>query len=288
VWVLRNKGKMLKLGEFEIHCIVENRFHLDAGSVYGIVPKTIWSKIQQADENNLLPFDINVFLVKAHGKYILLDSGLGDFLQDKQRKLYGTEKPSELVPGLARLGIRPEQIDYVILSHLHWDHVGGCLKQVDGKPEVVFPRARHVIHADEWEDANHPDERTTGVYFPNRLKAISEAGLLELIDGEREILPGVKALRIGGHTRGQLGAEVESQGEKLIYYADNFLSCHHLKIPYVSATDLFPLETQRCKRETLPKIIEGGWYVAMDHDLDYKITRVKFDGLKYICEKVEV
>jgi len=279
---------MLKLGEFEVDCIIENRFYLDAGSVYGIVPKTIWSKLQQADKDNLLPFDINVFLVRGHGKRILLDSGLGDFLLDKQRKLYGCEQPSNLVPGLAALGLLPGDIDYVVLSHLHWDHVGGCIKQVDGQPKVVFPNARHVIHQDEWEDANHPDERTVGVYLPNRLRAISDAGLLELISDDREIVPGVKAVRIGGHTRGQLGVEVDSEGSKLIYYADNFLSCHHLKIPYVSAADLFPLETQRCKREALPKIVDGHWYVAMDHDLEYKVTRVKFDGLKYICEKVDI
>ncbi len=279
---------MLKLGQFEVFCIVDNRFHLDAGSVYGIVPKTIWSKIQQADEDNLLPFDINVFLVKAHGKNILLDSGLGDFLLDKQRKLYGVNQPSALVSGLVQLGLASKDIDFVILSHLHWDHVGGCIKQVDGKPAVVFSKAKHVIHADEWEDANNPDERTLGVYFPNRLQAISDAGLLQLVGNNTEILRGIRAVRIGGHTRGQLGVEVESEDAKLIYYADNFLSCHHLKIPYVSATDLFPLETQRCKREMLPKIVAGGWYVAMDHDLDNKVTRITFDGLKYNCEKVEV
>jgi glyoxylase-like metal-dependent hydrolase (beta-lactamase superfamily II) len=279
---------MLQLGEFEIHCIVENRFYLDAGSVYGIVPKTIWSRLQQADDNNLLPFDINVFLVNAHEKWILLDSGLGDFLLDKQRKLYGCEKPSNLLPGLAKIGLKPGDIDFVVLSHLHWDHVGGCITQVDGKPHVVFTRAKHVIHEHEWEDANHPDERTGGVYFPKRLQVINDAGLLQLVSGETELVPGVKVVRIGGHTRGQLGTEVESDGKKLIYYADNFLSCHHLKIPYVSATDLFPLETQRCKREALPKIAEGGWYVAMDHDLDHKVTRLSYDGLKYTCEKVEL
>ena len=279
---------MLKLGEFEVHCIVENRFHLDAGSVYGIVPKSIWSKLQQPDEENLLPFDTNVFLIKARGKYILLDSGLGDYLHDKQRKLYRCEQSSRLITGLAAIGIAPEQVNIVVLSHLHWDHAGGCIKLVDNKPMPVFPNARHYVHADEWEDANHPDERTSGVYFPHRLKAISDAGLLELVTDDSEILLGVKVVKIGGHTRGQLGVEVVSQGSKLIYYADNFLSCHHLKIPYVPAVDLFPLDTQRCKRETLPKIVAGGWYVAMDHDLEYKITRIKYDGLKYTCEKVEI
>lgn len=279
---------MLKLGEFEVHCIVENRFHLDAGSVYGVVPKVIWSKLQQADSENLLPFDTNVFLVKAHGRNILLDSGLGDYLLDKQRKLYQCEQRSALVSGLLALGIEPDNIDAVCLSHLHWDHVGGCIKLVDGQPRLVFPRAKHYVHIDEWEDANHPDERTVGVYFPDRLAAIGDSGLLELVREDKEILPGIRLVRIGGHTRGQMGVGIESHGEKLIYYADNFLSCYHLKIPYVPATDLFPLDTQRCKRETLPKIVAGNWYVAMDHDLDFKIARIRFDGLKYICEKVEI
>jgi glyoxylase-like metal-dependent hydrolase (beta-lactamase superfamily II) len=279
---------MLKLGAFEVYCIVENRFYIDAGSVYGVVPKAIWSKLQRADDENLLPFDTNVFLVKAHGKNILLDSGLGDYLQDKQRKLYRCEQPSALVSGLAALGLTPDDINIVCLSHLHWDHAGGCIKLVNGKSQPVFSNAKHYVHADEWEDANHPDERTIGVYFPGRLKAINDAGLLELVREDTDILPGIRLVKIGGHTRGQLGVEIESGGEKLIYYGDNFLSCHHLKIPYVPASDLFPLDTQRCKRETLPKIVAGNWYVAMDHDLEYKIARVKYDGLKYSCDKVEI
>ncbi|MFH2054902.1 MAG: MBL fold metallo-hydrolase [bacterium] len=279
---------MLKIGEFKVHCIVENRFHLDAGGVYGIVPRSIWSRLQQADENNLLPFDTNVFLLQAHGKNILFDVGLGDYLEEKQRKLYGVSEPSRLVPGLKSLGLEPEDIDFVLLSHLHWDHVGSCIRLVGDQPMPTFPNAQHYVHADEWQDAMHPDERTGGVYFPDRLQAIERAGLLRLIEQDTEVLPGIKLVRIGGHTRGQLGVEVESGGEKLIYYADNFLSCHHLKIPYVPASDLFPLDTQRCKRETLPKAAEGGWYVAMDHDIENKVVKIKYDGLKYRCEKVEI
>lgn len=279
---------MLKVGQFRVHCIVENRFHLDAGGVYGIVPRSIWSRLQQADDNNLLPFDTNVFLLQAHGKNIISDVGLGDFLEEKQRKLYGCDESSNLVPGLAALGLQPEDIDFVLLSHLHWDHVGGCIKQVDGIAAPVFPNARHYVHADEWQDAMNPDERTVGVYFPDRLRALENAGLLQRIDKDTEVLPGVKLVKIGGHTRGQLGVEVEAGGEKLIYYADNFLSCHHLKIPYVPASDLFPLDTQRCKRETLPRAAEGGWYVAMDHDIENKVVKINYDGLKYRCVKVEI
>lgn len=280
---------MLKLGEFRVHCIVENRFYLDAGAVYGIVPRSIWSKLQQADENNLLPFDTNVFLLQAHDKNILFDVGLGNFLLERQQKLYGVSAPSRLIPELAKLGLQPQDIDLVLLSHLHWDHVGACIRQVDGRPRATFSKAEHHVHEDEWEDANRPDERTIGVYFPDRLSAIHEAGLLRTIsDEEREILPGIKMVRIGGHTRGQMGIEVESGGEKLIYYADNFLSCHQLKIPYVSAMDLYPLETQRCKRETLPKAASEGWFIAMDHELENKIVKLDYDGLKYSCRKVEI
>jgi glyoxylase-like metal-dependent hydrolase (beta-lactamase superfamily II) len=279
---------MLKIGDFKFHCIVENRFHLDAGGVFGIVPRSIWSRLQQADENNLLPFDTNVFLLQARGKNILFDVGLGDFLEEKQRKLYGCFKPSGLPAGLEALGLTPDDIDFVLLSHLHWDHAGGCIKSVVGAPAVMFPKAQHYVHADEWQDAMHPDERTIGVYFPDRLRAIESAGLLHLIEADTEVLPGIRLVKIGGHTRGQLGVEVESGGEKLIYYADNFLSCHHLKIPYVPASDLFPLDTQRCKRETLPKAAAGGWYVAMDHDIENKVVKIKYDGLKYSCEKVKI
>ncbi len=278
---------MLQLGDFKIHCIVENRIYLDAGSVYGIIPKSIWSKHQQADSNNLIPFDINVFVAQGHGHNIIFDAGLGDYLEDRQRKLYGTSQPSAMSAGLAKIGLTPADIDIVILSHLHWDHAGGSVKSTSGSTELVFPNALHFVHEFEWQDASHPDERTSGVYFPARLAAIMNAGRLQLVDSDTaEVTLGVKIVRIGGHTRGQLGVEIESGGKKLIYYADNFPSCHHLKVPYVSATDLYPLDTQRCKRETLPKAHEGGWFIAMDHDLESKIVRLKYDGLKYTCEKV--
>ncbi len=156
------------------------------------------------------------------------------------------------------MDLTPQDIDIVILSHLHWDHAGGSVRNLDGQTELCFPNARHITHQLEWEDSLQPDERTASVYFPERLTAIEQAGKLELVSTERhDVCDGVSVVRIGGHTRGQLGVHIESQGQKLIYYADNFPSCHHLKVPYVSATDLYPLETQRCKRETLPKSLRG-------------------------------
>ncbi len=278
---------MLQLGDYQIHCIVENRMYLDAGSVYGIIPKSIWGKLQTADANNLLPFDINLFVVRAQGKTVIFDAGLGDYLEDRQKKLYSISQPSRLTAGLREIGLSPEAVDIVILTHLHWDHAGGAVKLVDGQTRLVFPNAVHYVHREEWEDGSAPDERTASVYFPERLRIIDEAGKLRLVDGDQfEILPGFSVRKIGGHTRGQLGVEIESQGQKLIYYSDNFPSCYHLKVPYVSATDLYPLDTQRCKRETLPKAYEGGWLIAMDHDIDNKIVRLNYDGLKYTCEKV--
>ncbi len=280
---------MLHLGSFKIHCIVENRFHLDAGVMFGVVPKKIWGKYVDTDDDNLIPFDTNVFLVQTGEHNILIDSGLGDFMEEKQRKLYGCEQPSRLLAGLSSLNLAPDDIDIILLSHLHWDHVGGTIKaDAMGNPTVVFERATHYIQADEWEDANNPDERTSGVYFPQRLKAIEQAGLLELVKHDREIVPGVRVVTIGGHTRGQMGIEIESAGQKLIYYADAFPSCHHLRVPYVPATDLFPLDTQRLKRKIVPQAAEEGWLIAMDHDLEHKVARIKSDGLKYRCEKVEI
>lgn len=280
---------MLKLGIFEIHCIVENRFHLDAGTMFGVVPKKIWSKYVEADDDNLIPMETNVFLVQDGEHNILLDSGLGNYMGEKQRRLYGCYEQSHLVPGLAGLGVKPDDIDIVLLSHLHWDHVGGTIKPDEsGNPALVFENATHYIHADEWEDANNPDERTSGVYFPDRLQAIEAAGSLKLVNGEREIIPGVKVVTIGGHTRGQMGIEIESEGRKLIYYADAFPSCHHIRVPYVPATDLFPLDTQRLKRAIVPKAAEEGWLIAMDHDLDHKVAKIDYDGLKYRCVKVDI
>ncbi len=269
---------MLKIGDFQIFSLVEGRFHLDGGAMFGIVPKIFWEKLIPPNDKNLIPLDTNLLLVKAQGKNVLIDSGLGDVFTDRERKVYAAYNPSNLEVGLLALGVKPEEIDIVILSHLHADHACGTIKAENGRGVPRFKKAKIVLQKAEWEDALNLDERTTAGYLMNHLSVLDNYKVLELVDGEAEILPGLKVVKTGGHTEGHQGIEISANGEKLIYYGDIVPTSHHLKPHYVAGLDLYPRQTMKVKKQIIPEAIEQGWYVAFDHDLNVKIAKLKKDS----------
>jgi len=248
---------------------------LDGGAMFGIVPRIMWEKLIAPNDKNLIPLDFNLLLVKARGKNILVDSGLGDILTDKERKIYAAYNPSNLEVGLLGFGVKPEDVDLVILSHLHADHACGTVKSENGKEMPRFPKAKIVLQKSEWEDAINPDERTAAGYLMNHLSALENHKVLELVEGENEILPGIRVVKTGGHTEGHQGVEIQSNGQKLIYYADIVPTSHHLKPHYVAGLDLYPRQTMKVKKKIIPEAIEQGWYIAFDHDLKIKIAKLK-------------
>lgn len=271
----------MKLGRFEISHFVEQRFKLDGGQMFGVIPKIMWSRLLPADENNLIDMVTNLFVLRAHGKVMIFDIGLGDTLSDREKKIYGTDGVSSLESGLASLGLRPEEIDAVILTHLHSDHSAGAVKLVNEKYVPRFPNAKYYLSKAEWADATHPNERTAAVYVPERLLPLKEAGQVEFFEGETELFPGIEVLPTGGHTPGHYGLEIESEGEKLFYYADIFPMSTHMAVPYVPATDLYPLETMEVKRRLLPRIVDQDVILAFDHDTRTPLARIVTDGRRF-------
>lgn len=269
---------MLQLGGFQIFSLVEGRFHLDGGAMFGIVPKIMWEKLIPPNDKNLIALDCNLLLIKTKGKNVLVDSGLGDVLTDRERKIYAAYNPSNLEVGLLGLGVRPEEVDLVILSHLHADHACGTIKTENGQEVPRFKKAKVILQKSEWEDAINPDERTAAGYLMNHLSILNENKVLELVEGEAEILPGIKVVKTGGHTEGHQGVEISANGQKLIYYADLVPTSHHLKPHYVASLDLYPRQTMKVKKKIIPEAIEQGWYIAFDHDLKIKIAKLKKDS----------
>ncbi|MCK5125906.1 MAG: MBL fold metallo-hydrolase [candidate division Zixibacteria bacterium] len=275
---------MYEFGDFSIFHFVEQEFKLDGGAMFGVVPKKIWGKMVDVDDENLIRMQTNLFVVNTGDKIFLCDTGIGTILTEKERKIYGTSQESAIESGLAKNGYTADDIDYVFLSHLHTDHVGGAIKEENGKYITRFKNARYLIQKDEWDDATNPNERTGAVYIVERLRALGESGQIDFVEGDKEIVPGVKVVRTGGHTAGHMGIEFSSGGETIVYYADIIPSVHHFKVPYVASVDLFPLDTMKIKRSLTKRAKDGEIAIAFDHDTEIAVGRAFEEGVKTVIK----
>lgn len=276
----------MKLGNFEIRTFVEQEFRLDGGSMFGVVPKSLWQKLIPADENNLIPMVTNLYVLEADGRTILFEAGLGDSLSDREKKIYGTVGESRIESGLEELGYTVDDIDVVILTHLHTDHCAGAVKRNGDRHVPRFPKAEYIIDRREWDQALHPDERTGAVYVPDRLISLEMSGQVKFIEGDTELFPGIRTIQTGGHTPYHFGLEIESGGEYLYYYADILCTTAHLRIAYIPATDLDPLQSMRSKRDLLSRVQATNGVVAFDHDVKMPLARLRQDGRKLFAEPV--
>ncbi len=275
---------MIKLGDKEVYSIVDNSFKIDGGTMFGVVPKIIWERMMVPDEKNMISLDLNLLLVKAEGKNILVDSGIGDTLNEKQKKIYGVEKESNLEKGLFEIGLKPEDIALVILSHLHLDHAGGIVK-FNSKGEKVprFPKAKYVVQTEEWKYALQPDERTKATYMLENFQVLDECGLIELVKGDKEIVPGIRVKLTGGHTQGQQVVFIQGGDKTILYPGDIIPTIYHLRIPYVAGVDIYPLEVMEVKKRLIQDCLENNWMIAFDHEIGTKLCY-----LKRINDKIEV
>ncbi len=276
----------MKFGQFEIYPVVDGRFRLDGGAMFGVVPKVLWERCCPADEQNRIELALNCLLIRAHGKNILVDTGLGGKQDEKFRKMFAVERRPTLQESLKAVGIEPADIDMVINTHLHFDHAGGnTMKGEDGKLKPAFPRAKYLIQAGEFEDGVHPSERTKASYRPENIVPVADHDRWELLDGETEILPGISVVVTDGHTRHHQGVKIESEGKIAFYLGDLIPTVSHLPLPYIMGYDLFPLQTLEAKRRILDKAFEQQWLLLFEHDPKIQMGRVRKDGEgKYLLQ----
>ncbi len=279
----------MKFGDFEIHIFVENRFKIDGGAMFGVVPKIIWEKLTGCDEFNRVDLDLNLVLVKSKKGNILVDSGIGDTLSEKQKKIYGVKNNSSLEKNLKSFNLKPEDIDVVISTHLHLDHSGGMIKfDENGKKIPKFPNARHIVQKKEFEDALSPDERTYATYIFENFFLLKQHNLLELVDGEKEIIPNVLVIPTGGHSEGHQAVLIKSEKRKILCPGDIIPTIYHLKIPYVASVDTHPMQTMKVKKNFIQKALDEDWLFAFDHDLDIKLCRLTKIEDKIVPLKVSI
>jgi len=257
----------MRIGPYDVEIFSDGTFKLDGGSMFGVVPKVLWERHKPADEQNRVEMDMNCLLIRDADHVIVVETGAGPKLTDRQRLIFGIDKPPALLDQLARRGVRPEDVTLVVNTHLHFDHAGGNTFLRDGEPVATFPRASYVFQKVEWEDAMRPNERTRASYLAADFAPLEAAGKLELVEDSVELLPGLRVDRLQGHTRGTQTVRVSHGTETLFFSSDFMPDRHHLPLPWIPAFDLFPLETLEAKRLVIRRAIDERWIVGFTHDL---------------------
>lgn len=259
-------SKSVKLGQFELSIVSDGKFWLDGGTMFGVVPKVMWDKLNPADDLNRIELGLNCLLIQTPDNKILVDTGIGEKLKERFKDIYRVERDFSLIEVLHRRGIEPEDIDKVINTHLHFDHCGGNTVKKGGKSVPTFPNAQYIIQRQEWYDAIHPNERTKASYLKENFVPLEENAQLLLVDGEQEVSKGVKVIVTNGHTQGHQSVLIESNGSKAIYFGDLIPTTSHIKIPYVMGYDLFPLDIIKKKKDILQTALGEHWLLIFEHD----------------------
>jgi glyoxylase-like metal-dependent hydrolase (beta-lactamase superfamily II) len=258
----------VRVGRFQVEIFSDGIFRLDGGAMFGIVPKALWSKEKPADDRNRVAMDMNCLLIRdSAGHVVVVETGAGPKLTERSKEIFGIDGPPRLLDELATRGVRPDEVTLVVNTHLHFDHAGGNTYRDGDAVVATFPRASYVFQRLEWVDANAPNERTRGSYFAEDYAPLETTGRLELIDESVEILPGIRLDRVPGHTRGTQTVRVSDAGQTLFFSSDFMPDRHHLRLPWIPAFDLFPLETLAAKKVILPRAVSERWLVAFTHDV---------------------
>ena len=254
------------VGDLELISVCDGFLGLDGGAMFGVVPKTLWSKVTPADDRNRITLAMRPLIVRGV-RTMLIDAGLGDKDREKFHEIYAVDRRRHLDHTLAEAGLSPEDIDIVLASHLHFDHAGGfTVRDASGRVRPKFPRAQYVVRRGEWEDATHPTVRTRASYLPDNYLPLAEAGVLQLVDDDQTIMPGVRVRRTGGHTRHHQMILIESGGRSAAFVADLIPTTAHLPDAWVMGFDLFPLETLAAKQAFVKQAIADETLVFFEHD----------------------
>lgn len=273
-----------KLGEFELYWLDGGTFELDGGAMFGVVPKVLWSKKYPSDENNYIPMVAWPILIKTNKEHILIETGLGNKLTEKQKQIYRLKGEWKIPEELEKLGISRNSINYVILTHFDFDHAGGAImRNSNNELEITFPNAEYIIQAKEWEDVMNPNIRSINTYWPINNEKLRESKNLRLIDGDIEIIPGIKLVYTGGHNRGHQIVIIESEGEMAIHFGDLMPMHSHFNPLWVMSYDNFPLESIKQKEIWEQFALENNAWVTFYHDPF--ILTCKFNEKGEVIEK---
>lgn len=263
----------MQLGRYAVSAIECGYLGLDGGSMFGVVPKTLWQKTNPADEQNRIKLAMRAMLIQGDGKNIIVDCGAGNKLSEKLKGIYVLDySEHSLESSINKSGLNLEDITDVVLTHLHFDHTGGAtLANDDGEVVATFPNATYYIHKTQWETAFNPSPRDKSSYFKENYEILMKDDQLNLLEGEDELFPEIETIVVNGHTPGQILLKIRSGERTMLYSADLFPTSSHVPLPYIMAYDLEPLESMKEKERVLEKAVKEDWILFYEHD-PYKVA----------------
>ncbi len=255
-----------RIGAAEITVCTDGTCRFDGGAMFGVVPKTLWSKKADADNLNRVMLGLNCAVVHIGGKTAIIETGFGNKIAAKLKEIYATQ---QLLPAsLAAAGVRPEDVDLVINTHLHWDHCGwNTMLDENGEAQPFFPNAQYIAHRGEVEHGRRQWERDRVSYVPENYEPMIRSGQMRLVDGnEAEIAEGLRVECFPGHTRQMMAVHIESGGEHACFISDLIPTTAHLDLGWVMGFDLDPLRTIEERKRFYLQAISSQWMVLFPHD----------------------
>lgn len=251
----------------KLYSINTGYFKLDGGAMFGVVPKTIWNKLNPADENNLCSWAMRCLLIEDGNRLILVDNGIGDKQDAKFFGHYYLHGDDTLDKSLAKHGFGKDDITDVFLTHLHFDHCGGSIKREGDKLVPAFKNATYWSNQRHWKWATEPNDREKASFLKDNILPIKESGQLKFIETNANDFPGaIKIRQVFGHTDAMMLPEVNYKGRTIIFMADLLPSAAHIPLPYIMGYDMFPLTTLNEKKSFLTEAQQNNYVLFFEHD----------------------
>ena len=251
----------------QLHTINTGYFKLDGGAMFGVVPKSMWNKLNPADDNNMCTWAMRSLLIEDGNRLMLIDTGIGDKQDDKFFGHYYLHGDDSLESSLSKKGFSVDDITDVILTHLHFDHCGGSIKREGDKLIPAFKNATYWSNQQHWHTATVPNDREKASFLKENILPIQENGQLKFIDVHTQEFPTeVKIRQVFGHTEAMMLPQINYKGKQIVFMADLLPSAAHIPIPFVMAYDMFPLTTLNEKKSFLTEAVENDYVLFFQHD----------------------
>jgi glyoxylase-like metal-dependent hydrolase (beta-lactamase superfamily II) len=265
----------ITLGDFELSIFSDGLYPLDGGAFFGVVPKVMWSKKAVADERNFVTAGLNSLLIRTGTQNILVETGIGNKLSEKMIKIYG--QPAKLLDNLSAGGVAPDDIDIVINTHLHFDHSGWNTVRRGDQVIATFPRAKYYVQEGEVLHGHEQHIRDAVSYISENYDPLVKSGQMELLHGDREIVPGVSVRVFPGHTYHMQAVIVTSGGKTACYISDLIPTAAHIDLTWVMAFDLSPIDTIDSRQRYYGEALPGKWLTVFAHGADVPWAYIEKD-----------